>query len=109
MKEKLITLIQDSVGGCARHWAELIAEHLIANGIAVNKWIPVEERLPDPKEYDWVLVNVLLTPEDYYGVPHIAEFRNGKWWSDDDFPLSEVGCKVTHWMPLPELPKEVGQ
>ena len=73
-----------------------------------SEWISVEERLPDKKEYDWVLVNVLLTSENYYGVPQIAELRNGKWWGYDDFPLSEVGCKVTHWMPLPEAPKMKG-
>ena len=33
MRDKLIELIQSAVGGCARHWAELIADHLIANGV----------------------------------------------------------------------------
>lgn len=32
-RERLIKLIQESVGGCARHWAELIADRLIANGV----------------------------------------------------------------------------
>ena len=32
MKEKLIGLIQDAVGGCARHWAEVIADHLLEQG-----------------------------------------------------------------------------
>ena len=32
MKEKMIALIQDAVGGCSRYWAELIADNLIANG-----------------------------------------------------------------------------
>lgn len=31
-KERLIRLIQDAVKGCARNWAEIIAENLIANG-----------------------------------------------------------------------------
>lgn len=35
MKERLIELIQEAVDGCARYWAELIAEHLIANGAIV--------------------------------------------------------------------------
>lgn len=35
MREKLIELIQDSVGGCARHWAEIIADNLLANGVIV--------------------------------------------------------------------------
>ena len=34
-KEKLIELIQNAVNGCARNWAEVIAEHLLANGVIV--------------------------------------------------------------------------
>ena len=33
MKERLIKLIQDAVGGCARNWAEIIADNLIENGV----------------------------------------------------------------------------
>ncbi len=32
MKEQLISLIQNSVGGCARSWAEVIADSIIADG-----------------------------------------------------------------------------
>jgi hypothetical protein len=32
MRDRLIELIQSSVGGCARHWAEVIADHLLAAG-----------------------------------------------------------------------------
>lgn len=35
MRERLIELIQDSVFGCARHWAEVIADNLLANGVIV--------------------------------------------------------------------------
>ena len=35
MRDRLIELIQDSVGGCARHWAEIIADYLLANGVIV--------------------------------------------------------------------------
>ena len=35
MRDRLIELIQDSVNGCARHWAEIIADHLLANGVIV--------------------------------------------------------------------------
>ena len=35
MRERLIELIQDSVFGCARHWAEVIADGLLANGVIV--------------------------------------------------------------------------
>lgn len=35
MKDRLIELIQQSVKGCARNWAEIIAEYLLANGVIV--------------------------------------------------------------------------
>lgn len=35
MVDRLIELIQDSVNGCARNWAEVIAKSLLANGVIV--------------------------------------------------------------------------
>ena len=35
MRERLIELIQTSVGGCARHCAEVIADYLLENGVVV--------------------------------------------------------------------------
>lgn len=35
MREKLIELIQSAVSGCARYWAGLIADRLIAAGVVV--------------------------------------------------------------------------
>ena len=35
-KERLIELIQNAVNGCARHWAEIIADYLLANGVIVS-------------------------------------------------------------------------
>lgn len=34
-KERLIELIIQSVDGCARHWAEIIADYLLSNGVIV--------------------------------------------------------------------------
>lgn len=45
MRDRLVELIQNAVDGCARHWAELIADHLIANGVIV----------PPKKVYDIIL------------------------------------------------------
>lgn len=35
MRNRLIELIQNSVGGCAKNWAEIIGDHLLANGVIV--------------------------------------------------------------------------
>ena len=37
MKEKFIELVQDAVGGCAKHWAELVVNHLLANGVTFQE------------------------------------------------------------------------
>ena len=37
VREKLVEIIQNSVGGCARHWAEIIADGLIAHGVTVQE------------------------------------------------------------------------
>lgn len=34
-RERLVELIQASVNGCARNWAEVIADYLLAHGIIV--------------------------------------------------------------------------
>ena len=34
-RDRLIELIQNSVNGCARHWAEIIADYLLSNGVIV--------------------------------------------------------------------------
>ena len=71
-----------------------------------SRWIKVEDRLPTPDEYDWVLVNVMFDEDGTYGVPQVAEYRKGEWWGYcDDVPLTELWITVTHWMPLPEYPE----
>lgn len=35
MKEKLSLMIQNAVGGCAKYWADVIADKLIAEGVIV--------------------------------------------------------------------------
>lgn len=35
MKDKLSDMIQNAVGGCAKNWADIIADHLLAEGVIV--------------------------------------------------------------------------
>lgn len=41
-REWIIKLIQEAVGGCARYWAALIADKLIANDIGTIRKTPIE-------------------------------------------------------------------
>lgn len=87
---------------------ERFADHLISNGVTVQEWISVEDRLPDNKEHDWVLAQV-VEDNGYMHIPKVMEYRQSKndWFEETYGWLSEHNgaFTVTHWMPLPEPPK----
>ena len=78
------------------------------DGVTVQEWISVNERLPDNKEYDWVLAQV-VEDNGYMHIPRVMEYRQAKddWFEETYGWLSEHNgvFTVTHWMPLPKPPK----
>ena len=105
-REKLIELICKSksmvcdapTGECSK--CQKLADHLIANGVTVQKWIPVTERLPELFGTFIVAVkegtgNSYSDYADYD--PYQQKWRTGLMLGRMD--------EVTHWMPLPEPPK----
>lgn len=98
-REKLIKLIQTAVGGCATYWAGLIADHLIANGVTIQNWIPVTERLPDN------FVSVLGYMTDAGEFPPVREcYTVGNAFF---FPALGDIHPVSHWCEMPKRTKEV--
>ena len=93
---------------CEKHKKEVIADNMIAHGVTVQQWIPVTERLPDNKEHDWVLAQV-VEDNGFMHIPKVMEYRQQKndWFEETYGWLSEHNgaFTVTHWMPLPQPPK----
>ena len=106
-----------------------IADHLLANGVTVQRWIPVTERLPEDGEivliydgnaYQWKKNQSVakfvkgkskeqLKAEGYKIICSADEHGNNKKpyrWVSTNSPMSWFGQMVTHWMPLPQPPKE---
>ena len=87
-----------------------IAEFLLENGVRLdpdqksreqNKWIPVTERLPKLENSPCdVLVLHELKGDLLIDVAWYSHDKR-RWCS-----CSGMNLKVSHWMPLPELPKE---
>lgn len=77
---------------------EWMADRLIANGVTVQNWIPVSERLP--KDDGKVLA---IVKEDGYNRIAFVFYEGRRWW--DCFYDGFQNINVTHWMPLPEPPK----
>ena len=98
----------NDIDGCVHRQKEIIADRLIANGVTVQEWISVKERLPDNKEHDWVLAQV-VEDNGYMHIPKVMEYRQlrNDWFEETYGWLSEHNglFSVTHWMPLPNPPK----
>ena len=97
-REKLVELLR----GCPYRprpncLGELIADYLIANGVTVQQWISVKDRLPDD------ICPVLVALEGLNIAFH-GWYQDEKWWSvgAGSRPFTQ---KVTNWMPLPQPPK----
>ena len=74
-----------------------IAEKLISNGVTVQEWISVEDRLPEN-----IANRVLVVCERSNGVFY-AHYEKPFWINlETDKPFIST---VTHWMPLPPPPK----
>ena len=69
-----------------------------------NKWIPVSERLPEVEQYTYS-VDVLFVTDDFEMYVGYVNVETGRW-KTRGAAMSLSTDRVTHWMPLPELPKE---
>ena len=65
-REKLIELIIESVRGCARNWAEVIADYLLANGVTVPQCKEQATKTNIEKALDYFKYE-LLRLIDYFG------------------------------------------
>ena len=111
VREKLIEILRKPIFPHElADQTEAVADYLLANGVTVQEWISVEDRLPDNKEHDWVLAQV-VEDNGFMHIPRVMEYRQAKndWFEETYGWLSEHDgvFTVTHWMPLPEPPEEV--
>lgn len=92
-------------GNCVQ---KLMVDRLIDHGVTVQEWISVKDRLPDNKEHDWVLAQV-VEDNGFMHIPKVMEYRQQKndWFEETYGWLSEHNGAfvVTHWIPLPQPPK----
>ena len=110
VKEKLVKLLDQFVYD---DWYSNydIAEKLIANGVTVQKWISVDDRLPIEEakahEQEWpgeyceflVMIEKGSLPTTLY-----YDLEENEWFRINT-ALERETYEVTNWMPLPLPPK----
>ena len=102
VKEKLVDIVCDAtqINGCIHSCNHPpcamvggIVDALIENGVTVQEWISVDDRLPEKDE-----IVIICTDENFI---YAGELVGDTWFLDND----SWTATVTHWMPLPEPPK----
>ena len=102
-REKLIELLE--ILFCSAAALDL-ADYLIANGVTVNEWISVKDRLPQEKGE--ICKNVIMFMDDgLVTVGWLNEDNGFAFYLDtrNDFVSKVPISRCTHWMPLPQPPK----
>ena len=97
VKEKLLELIGETIELYPSERKER-ADGLIANGVTVQEWIPVKDRLP---EDDSDVLAYSRIGEEFRIYP--ACYSNGVWF--DCVFNAPATDTTTHWMPMPAPPK----
>lgn len=101
-REKLVDLLYGhSID--TKEDAEYVADHLIANGVTVQGWIPVTERLPEPSK---VVLCIGARGGMFIGY-HCQDRERSEDKSMFFYvPNSRNARSAIKWQPLPEPPKE---
>ena len=104
-REKLVEILKQAPfeGKVLDEWwweekIKRIADHLISNGVTVQEWISVEDRLPEEKVNCIVHYKHAYCDTDGYWAIGFCCYDGEKF-------LFDPAYKVTHWMPMPERPK----
>ena len=115
VKEKLIEILRKPI---FPHElvdpTEAVADYLLDNGVTVQEWIPVTERLPECDKEVLLIVHGWGDRLYYTGCLHRQEAERS-WLTGIESKASDWKIWgfsylrepiVTHWMTLPEPPKE---
>ena len=126
IREKLVELIIDAkrTDPETGSFTEYLADHLIANGVTVQEWISVNDRLPEPEQDVILCTSEIETygrhseKKKIYRNIYMGYFDGDEWLTsycygceyifrmNEKYPNETI--EVTHWMPMPELPEDGG-
>ena len=118
VREKLVELLQNAKAAmksenlsCDIARNMFVVDFMMANGVTVQEWISVDDRLPD-ETGRYLAVKKRIAPDELGG--NRTDIVILRFFVDDGFRMpthipdwinEEINEEVTHWMPLPELPK----
>lgn len=101
VREKLVELISQvqycgcDISGMSYTENDTLADYLIANGIMIQEWIPVKDRLPEKN------TTVLVSTDNGIVFQCLYAYDGWDLWEENE-------VNITHWQPMPQPPKGEG-
>ena len=118
VREKLVELLQNAKAAmksenlsCDIARNMFVVDFMMANGVTVQEWISVDDRLPE-ETGRYLAVKKRIAPDELGG--NRTDIVILRFFVDDGFRMpthipdwinGEINEEVTHWMPLPNPPK----
>ena len=105
VREKLVEIVKKAAYSSLPSNTEdfhinMFVTNLLANGVTVQEWISVKDRLPEEKtNYIVYYKHAFCDDESHIGICIC-------YYDGVEFNMDSLH-KVTHWMPLPEPPEEM--
>lgn len=93
VREKLVELIRETGMVENENRCKIIAEELMQNGVTVQEWISVKDRLPTREDANETESILAINKDEKYV---------GRWVWDI---VARCPTEFTYWMPLPQPPK----
>ena len=84
---------------------EGVADHLLANGVTVQQWIPVSERLPEKEGQYLIWTTIYFIPDHVDECNHYDGMKIAYYNPDFGF-MGHAARNAKAWTYLPKQPKE---
>ena len=83
---------------------EAVADYLLDNGVTVQEWISVKDKLPEKDGQYLIFTTQYFTPDHIDEIDHKDGIEISRYCKRYGF-LSENGIHAKYWQPLPHPPK----
>ena len=103
VREKLVELLISTIGLTPTD-AEIYANDFIANGVTVQEWISVKDRLPEKDGQYLIFTTKYFSPDHIDEIDHIDGIEISGYSKRFGF-LSENGIHAKYWCEMPQPPK----